>query len=140
MENRFDDRVKAIALSGRIQHAIRYWRISINVSTLLLLVVVKRKLLVRNFSVCDSTEMKVMVVTMERDIKMLAVHYTAGDNRNGHGARDHDGEVKMVAVMLENVLVVQWKHSPSPSGWRCMIQGKLMMETAVERIVVRVRW
>lgn len=75
MENRPDDRVKAIAQSGHIQHAIHYWRISINVSTLLLLVVVKKEVLVRNFSVCDSTEMKVMVVMMERDIKMLAVHY-----------------------------------------------------------------
>lgn len=55
----------------------------------------------RNFRVCDSTEMKVMVVTMERDIKMLAVHYIASDNENGHGARERDSEVKMVVVMFE---------------------------------------
>ena len=38
------------------------------------------------------------------------------------------------------MLVVQWKYSPSLSEWLWMIHGKLMMETVVERLVVRVRW
>lgn len=41
---------------------------------------------------------EVMVVTVERDIKTLAVHYIAGDNGDELGARERDGEVKMAVV------------------------------------------
>lgn len=66
MGNRKDYRIETIALSRSFQPGIQLLE-NISVSTLLLLVVVKREVFVRNFSARDSTEMKViMVVMMER--------------------------------------------------------------------------
>ena len=81
-----------------------YRQKSIDVYTLLLLVVVKKELVVKNFSVQGSIKLGVLVVMVETQHCWLhsrgEVHGLAGDNGNEHDG-DSEVELKTVVVIIK---------------------------------------